>query len=264
MSSYIKLMFKYIFQSDDYPAQELASAPERQASPSVSLGQLAEAKLQASGHEHQQVKIVQQSVLASALDGATSYWRRENSSSGWLARQPHCLSVAQLLAREAHLGNVVRSASELEALLSAQIGANKQANASELLLMSGEQLHDCFSQIQASEYYAGYDILVGLRIASTLTILFVVFILFVIYKTNKAESQSSLALPSVSERRKMRARRREHNWRQATRLPRSRAQAGGPARPPGRCATTGSQSSGPLECWSLESALGPGPSCAQR
>lgn len=58
-------------------------------------------------------------------------------------------------------------------------------------------LLDCFNQLQLQDYYSGYDIFVGLRIASTLTILFVVFILFVIYKTgcrDNTRSRSQLAL----------------------------------------------------------------------
>lgn len=52
------------------------------------------------------------------------------------------------------------------------------------------ELLECFNQIQLHDYYAQYDIFIGLRIASTFTILFIVFILFVIYKTGCRADQS--------------------------------------------------------------------------
>lgn len=218
MSSYIKFIFKYMFEWSSEPADELGEL-ERGGQ----LGQLASSTstsasaIATKAHEaSQQVgQLVHSSALELGVHEGASYGALGNWSGGWLARRPQCLAVAQLLAVEARAGNSVRSLAELEALLGAQIGANRSA----LLLAHTDQLHDCFNQLQVHQYYAGYDILVGLRIASTLTILFVVFILFVIYKTNCAESQSSsLALPSVSERRLVRARKRERrqlhqHWR---------------------------------------------------
>lgn len=214
MSSYIKYMFKYLFQSDDdYPAELVQP----------SVGQVSA--------EHQPSNNGLKIVHLDLHDDLSSY-----GAGGWLNKRPHCLGVARLLAREAHFGNTVRSLSELETLWGAQINANRarwNASASnvgqqrdspnpeshlrraEEEQVSGEQLHDCFNQIQMHDYYAGYDIFIGLRIASTLTILFVVFILFVIYKTNCAESRSSLALPSVREKER---RRRTERARERRRL----------------------------------------------
>lgn len=61
----------------------------------------------------------------------------------------------------------------------------------------GQQtMHDCFNQLQLRDYYSQYDILVGLRTASTLTILFIVFILFVIYKTGCRDNNNTNNQPS--------------------------------------------------------------------
>lgn len=66
---------------------------------------------------------------------------------------------------------------------------------------SSNELLECYNQLQVNEYYQAYDILVGLRIASSLSILFVVFILFVIYKTGcrdgERTSRSQLRLTST-------------------------------------------------------------------
>lgn len=63
------------------------------------------------------------------------------------------------------------------------------------------ELLECYNQLQARDYYNGYDIFIGLRIATSLTILFIVFILFVIYKTgcrDENSSRSQLRLTSSS------------------------------------------------------------------
>lgn len=61
------------------------------------------------------------------------------------------------------------------------------------------QLQDCFHQLQLEEYYSQYDIYIGLRIASTLTILFIIFILFVIYKTGCRNNSNSNGRTSRSQ-----------------------------------------------------------------
>lgn len=61
------------------------------------------------------------------------------------------------------------------------------------------QLQDCFHQLQLEDYYSQYDIYIGLRIASTLTILFIIFILFVIYKTGCRNNGSGHCRTSRSQ-----------------------------------------------------------------
>ena len=43
--------------------------------------------------------------------------------------------------------------------------------------------NECYNKQQIREYYSDYDILIGIRIATSLAILFVAFIIFVVYKT---------------------------------------------------------------------------------
>lgn len=61
--------------------------------------------------------------------------------------------------------------------------------------------NNCLQQQQMREYYSDYDILIGVRIATSLAILFVAFIVFVVYKTvchekrhNKRVQQNNLRL----------------------------------------------------------------------
>lgn len=203
MSSYIKLVFNYLFHSAEY----LSEPPGN----SASLQQ-----------PQQQLQTVSPGQAASAVQPQQQQLFRASATS-W------CVTLTRLLALENRTlaSSTLRSFADFEALLrqqqhpvnsswpkplnsstyskqestpshsmeygsGLQLAAQPTANWSALdkghsfaYLPAHSQAEavECYNALQLRDYYQSYDILVGLRIASSLTILFIVFILFVIYKT---------------------------------------------------------------------------------
>lgn len=184
MSSYISLVFNYLFRSSDYLNEQqallvgLQSAPSQprpaqmavrsqqqpqQALPAdswcVALARLAGSTLRSFGDFEALLR--QQHINASWLKTGTN-----RSEPTWPQQQQH--QSVQTIATTGAL----QVASQANA---PDKQTFQQVNQLEAL--------ECFNELQLRDYYQSYDILVGLRIASSLTILFIVFILFVIYKT---------------------------------------------------------------------------------
>lgn len=235
MGSYIKFVFKYLFQSDDYLAElerlngSAAGLNPSTASASSSSSSLLDLNL----NDH---LTHDSNVPASSLAGYTN--RSSSSSSDNNNRRlvsnqmSECQLLSHQLMAEHNRSNPLKSFAEFEAFFK-QHSQQQQPGAATALLPVSESsindtlasslknatnssssgssynqldLYECFNQLQLQDYYAGYDTLVGLRIASTLTILFVVFLLFVIYKTGYQEGRSQLSVVSSAAAAKKAAR----------------------------------------------------------
>lgn len=243
MSTYIKYVFKYLFQADQLSAAELEAQGSSGGAASGSVmsnisGTLSATSISNLSGARQRMKCLEvarllarettaklttvpnvtssssvagstHSVVAAAISipsaSASTSASASASAPGATTNQPaqHLRSFADFEAaiKQASGGN--RSELDLSLpLLPSSSNEQTAENNSRLLGEAGNQyktldLFECFNQLQLQDYYSGYDIFVGLRIASTLTILFVVFILFVIYKTgcrDNTTTRSQLAL----------------------------------------------------------------------
>lgn len=160
-------------------------------------------------------------ALATTAHNSTSAGQQPNSNDGGGNNNPPAyhtplgFATSAAGAQPAPLG----SFAEFEHLIKQQLqrphqlaghaaasvaaSANQTANnwnSAALTWAQAPELLECHNQLQLREYYQAYDIFVGLRIASSLSLLFIVFILFVIYKTGchggERASRSQLRLTS--------------------------------------------------------------------
>lgn len=137
-------------------------------------------------------------------------------------------SAAAVAANQAAVGAYLindRSAATLNDQAAVSGGVGQATSAAAAASLAGQaqsaplkraDLFECFNQLQLQDYYNGYDMFVGLRTASTLTILFMVFMLFVIYKTGCREnstSRSQLQLSSSASSTKDHHHKRKHRSR---------------------------------------------------
>lgn len=233
MASYIKFAFKYLFQSDDYQAElerlNGTGSHQQQSAESEARGQQWQRATSLSPTDDDQSAAAAAVAHASA-GGRQTRWSavdEERAASGCQLLSRKLLQQQQRNAAALQqVQNPLRSFADFQAALrqlqaaetSATTASNETVSASSHLsgsLGAGQPLENqlamlqntttttttsdllgCFNQLQVEDYYAGYDILVGLRIASTLTILFVVFLMFVIYKTGVQEGRSQLSVVS--------------------------------------------------------------------
>lgn len=220
MSSYIKLVFNYLFRSSDYLADQTLGAGGSSAAGVAAGQQLHLAQMVSVQPQHRQQQQQQHIQPDSwcfaltrllALDNRTlasstlrtfgdfeALLRQQHLNSTWLKASSLPLSsnnvnlssaTATTTAAETWqpsqqaLTAAAAAASTTTTNTAAQLLSNNEDSNKQAYYLNQMEALECFNQLQLRDYYQSYDILVGLRIASSLTILFIVFILFVIYKT---------------------------------------------------------------------------------
>lgn len=197
MASYIKLVFRYLFQQEQLP-QELeaagansSAAGANSSAAGAGLEQLAEQQ-QVRGWSNKCLDLARlfASALAGGAPAADHNHPQQNQTPPSHQNRTKLGTFAdfeQLIRRQLALTTTSTNNSSRPLPTSSDVGAKPTLEASG----SSLELLECYNQLQLRDYYNGYDIFIGLRIASTLTILFIIFILFVIYKTGCRKGGSS-------------------------------------------------------------------------
>lgn len=229
MASYVRLLFSYNFRAPDDPAYVAELAPDRLERAPLATGSAQPEDERNSASERACAAFI---GWLGARDNRAGQVRKfvdfqkalaEFASSSFGATSPNgngigigngigngsSISISSAISSISSFSNGTGSSGRQLNVTSTEqseptSGSGSASGANWLAIASSggpskqdsrsvEQL-ECFNRLQLSDYYANYDIFVGLRIASWLTVLFLVFIAFVAYKTSSGSRRAATSL----------------------------------------------------------------------